>query len=77
MIMQFILPLIWAVNVRLVLSEKKQLYIMGLLPVTGKLYRGGKACLLGANLALRHVNAREDVLNAFKLNLIWEDTKVK
>ena len=74
--MKIVCLLIWVVQVRFVFSEKKQLNLMGLLPMTGNLFRGGKACLLAANLALRHVNARDDVLDEFKLNLIWRDTKV-
>ena len=49
---------------------------MGLFPMTGKVFRGGKACLLGADLALRHVNDREDLLENYSLNLIWKDSKV-
>ena len=53
------------------------LHIMGLFPMTGKVFRGGNACLLGADLALRHVNNRSDLLENYSLNLIWRDSKVK
>ena len=64
------------VTVCSVVSERKDLNILGLLPINGNLFRGGNACLIGANMALRHVNARDDILPSYKLNLIYEDTKV-
>ena len=60
-----------------IMAEKKDLNIMGLLPMTGNLFRGGKACLIGANMALRHVNSRDAILSDYKLNFIWEDTQVR
>ena len=63
-------------TMRLVICEKKDLNIMGFFPMTGKVFRGGKACLLGADMALRHINGRDDFLEQFNLNLIWRDSKV-
>ena len=50
---------------------------MGFLPMTGKLFRGGPACLLAANMALKHVNERDDILEGFHLILEWRDSKVR
>ena len=65
------------VKLSMVSAKKKDLNIMGFLPMTGKLFRGGTACLIGANMALRHINDRDDILIDFKLNHIWRDSKVR
>ena len=57
-------------------AEDKTLNIMGLLPMTGNVWPGGGACLTSAELALRHVNARADILKDYKLDLTWRDSKV-
>ena len=44
--------------------------------MTGNVWPGGGACLTSAELALRHVNAREDILKDYKLDLTWRDSKV-
>ena len=58
-------------------AERKDLNIMGFLPMTGKLFRGGPACLLAANMALKQVNERDDILEGFQLNFEWRDSKVR
>ena len=62
----------WNLNV----AEQKDLNIMGFLPMTGTMFRGGPACLLATNMAIDHVNEREDILEGFRLNLVWRDSKV-
>ena len=57
------------------LEETKDLNIMGFFPMTGEVFRGGKACLLGSNMALQHINQRDDILHGYRLNLIWRDSK--
>ena len=80
--MSFIKAGVKMLNILLILkmsfikAEVKTLNIMGLLPMTGKAWPGGGACLTAAELALRHVNEREDILKEFKLNLTWRDSKV-
>lgn len=54
----------------------KEIHLMGLIPMTGDMWPGGGACLPATEMALRHVNAREDILSDYKLNLIWRDTQV-
>lgn len=57
-------------------AEKIELNIMGLFSITGENWPGGGACLTAAEMALRHVNARDDLFPKFRLNLIWRDGKV-
>ena len=57
-------------------AARKDLYLMGLLPMTGDGWPGGGACLPALEMAIRHVNARDDILPDYKLNLIWKDTSV-
>ena len=59
------------------LAEIKTLNIMGLLPMSGEKWSGGGACLTAAEMALRHVNGRNDVLKDFKLDLHWRDGEVR
>ena len=61
----------------LLCAEKKDLNIMGFLPMTGKMFRGGPACLLATNMAIDHVNKRDDILEEFLLKLVWRDSKVR
>lgn len=58
-------------------AEIKTLNIMGLLPMSGEKWSGGGACLTAAEMALRHVNGRNDVLKDFKLDLHWRDGEVR
>ena len=62
--------------ITLIEGEQKTLNIMGLFSVTGSNWPGGGACLTAAQMALRDVNAREDIFTDFKLNLTWRDGKV-
>ena len=55
----------------------KALNIMGLLPMSGEKWSGGGACLTAAEMALRHVNGRSDVLKDFYLDLHWRDGQVR
>ena len=55
----------------------KQLNIMGLLPISGEKWSGGGACLTAAQMALRHVNERSDVLKEYYLDLHWRDGQVR
>ena len=57
-------------------SDKKDLYLMGLLPMTGDTWPGGGACLPPMEMAIRQINEREDILPGYRLNLIWKDTAV-
>ena len=55
--------------------EKKTLTILGLFPMRGQ-WSGGKAMLPAVRLALEHINSRQDVLQDYKLDLVWGDTAV-
>ena len=68
--------LVCAVIVANVQAAVKDLNLMGFIPMTGENWPGGGACLPAIEMAIRHVNARSDILEAYKLNLIWKDSKV-
>ena len=72
--LQLIISLTLTIN--FIDGEQKTLNIMGLFSVTGSNWPGGGACLTAAQMALRDVNAREDIFPDFKLNLTWRDGKV-
>ena len=74
--MKISIPTFMSAIIWLTRAQKKDLHIMGLFPMTGKVFRGGNACLLGADLALRQIKDRDDLLENFNLNLIWRDSKV-
>lgn len=58
-------------------SEKRRdLHILGLYPLSGHRWPGGKAVWNGAKLAIRDVNARPDVLPGYRLVLHVKDTAV-
>ena len=44
--------------------------------MTGSGWTGGAGCLPGAEMALRHVNERVDILDGYRLTYSWVDTKV-
>ena len=68
--LSFLLHVLYSVK------AEQTLNIMGLFSVTGENWPGGGACLTAAEMALRHVNERDDILPNFKLNLTWRDGKV-
>ena len=55
----------------------KTLYIGGLFPMTSStVASAGKALLPASELAIDMVNNRSDVLPGYRLQLVWNDTKV-
>ena len=56
-------------------DNPRDLYLLGMCPFTGD-WPTGPAVLLGCQLALDHVNERQDVLPGYTLHAVWEDTKV-
>ena len=54
---------------------QQNLTIAGLLPMTGA-WPGGTAMLASAQLALEHINAREDILPNYNLRLVHGDSEV-
>lgn len=57
-------------------SGYQDLYLAGLLPMTGK-WPGGTAMMTAAKMALVRINSREDVLPKYRLNLVYGDTEVR
>ena len=57
-------------------SDVKTLEMLGFLPMSGKGWVGGGACLPAILMALRHVNERPDVLDGYNLTYFWVDTQV-
>lgn len=71
--------LYFAVNLSLVFSARslKTLYIGGLFPMTGpSAAYAGEELLRVSKLAINMVNSRSDVLPDYRLQLVWNDTKV-
>lgn len=58
-------------------SDLKRLETLGFLPMTGKGWTGGQACLPGILMALRHVNERSGLLDGYNLTYTWVDSQVK
>ena len=55
----------------------KTLYIGGLFPITGSsVASAGKSLLSISELAIGMVNNRSDLLPGYRLQLLWNDTKV-
>ncbi|XP_072406250.1 LOW QUALITY PROTEIN: gamma-aminobutyric acid type B receptor subunit 1 [Chiloscyllium punctatum] len=55
-------------------GSKQTLYIGALFPMSGG-WPGGQACLPAAQMALRDVNNRSDILRDYELQLIYHDSK--
>ena len=58
-------------------SEANNLELLGFLPMTGKGWVGGAACLPAVLMALRHVNERKGLLDGYNLTYSWVDSQVK
>ena len=56
-------------------DERIPLYVLGLFPMEGQ-WSGGWSLLTATQIGLEYVNAREDLLPGYTLNLIWNNTKV-
>ncbi|KAL5007052.1 hypothetical protein ScPMuIL_015858 [Solemya velum] len=56
-------------------KTKKDLNIMGLLPMTGTIWPGGNSCLPAVEMAIEDVHATDGLLDDYRLNYIWLDTK--
>ena len=57
-------------------DEVKTLTLEGFLPMTGKGWNGGGACLPAVMMALRHVNQRVGLLDGYNITYHWVDTQV-
>ena len=56
-------------------DDRVPLYILGLYPWEG-MWHGGEAFRIATQLGFESVNANQDLLPGYTLNLIWNDTKV-
>ena len=52
------------------------LYIMGLFPITGDNFQRGPSARIATQLALEHINDREDILPGYEVKINWIDTEV-
>ncbi len=57
-------------------SNLTDLYLMGLWPMQGP-WPGGIGILPASLMALEHINANPNILPGYRLNMIWNDTKVR
>ncbi|XP_071114631.1 gamma-aminobutyric acid type B receptor subunit 1-like [Haliotis cracherodii] len=53
----------------------KDLYILGLFPMDGPSWPGGRAIKAAADIALEHVNAMDNMLEGYDLTFIWNNTR--
>ena len=60
-----------------VVTSLKELNIGGFFPMSGPVWRGGRAVLPVVEMAIRDVNSRPDILPDYKLTLTWKDTQVR
>ena len=58
-------------------NETKVLTVLGFLPITGKGWTGGGACLPASLMATRHVNEKPGLLDGYTLKYNWVDSQVK
>ncbi|XP_077998724.1 gamma-aminobutyric acid type B receptor subunit 2-like [Glandiceps talaboti] len=56
-------------------NARSALNLAGLFPFDTYEWAGGQGSLPAAELALSHVNAREDILHGYELKMIWKDSK--
>ncbi|CAD5123050.1 DgyrCDS11431 [Dimorphilus gyrociliatus] len=57
-------------------EEDVPLFIGGIFPMTGG-WGGGKGCKPAVEMALEHVNKREDILPGYRLEMVANDSQVR
>ena len=57
-------------------SGQEEVHLMALVPYSGEVWPAGEAILLAFNMALDHINARQDILPGYTLRLHWQDSQV-
>ena len=57
-------------------SDAKPLNVLGFLPMSGSGWTGGAMCLPAAQMATRHVNERDGLLEGYNLTYTWVDSQV-
>ncbi|XP_077997881.1 gamma-aminobutyric acid type B receptor subunit 2-like [Glandiceps talaboti] len=57
------------------LEGKDDLHLLGLFPFDSKIWAGGQSYLPAAQLAMVHINERDDVLPGYQLKMLWGDSK--
>ena len=57
-------------------QQPRDLHLLGLMPFGGSRWQAGRAMMLAINMALEQINNRTDVLDGYRLHLIWKDTRV-
>ena len=58
-------------------NNTKTLYVGAFYPLTKAFSSWGQGCLPAAELAVRHINQRGDILPGYRLQLINMDTQVR
>lgn len=57
-------------------AQKRELNLLQLMPMTGKGWTGGPACLPGSLMAVEDINKDEHILGDFNLTYRWLDSQV-
>ena len=71
------LPFLYELTFIFVLGQTsvKDIYVLGLFPLEGP-YAGGQAIQPAVEIAIEYVNKNPNMLRGYRLNLIWDNTKV-
>ncbi|XP_077869869.1 LOW QUALITY PROTEIN: gamma-aminobutyric acid type B receptor subunit 2-like [Saccoglossus kowalevskii] len=56
-------------------ANNTSLYILGLFPFDTPIWAGGQSYLPATQMALQHINARDDILPGYELKMMWRDSK--
>ena len=54
----------------------RQIRLRGFMPMTGKIWPAGGACLPATLMAVRHVNEKPGLLDGYNVTYTWADVKV-
>ena len=56
-------------------NDIQDIYVLGMWPMEGP-WSGGQGLIPAALMALEHVNSDPTILPGYRLNMIWNDSKV-
>jgi hypothetical protein len=75
-ILQGLVLLMTLLNIVNTTEELKTLNAVAFLSQTGTIWPGGWACQAAMQMALDHIEDREDILDGYTINMTWTDTQV-
>lgn len=60
----------------IVVNSDKELRLLSLIPISGKTFPAGSACLVPLKMAIERINANPNLLNGYTLKNDYIDTEV-